>query len=195
MKYDLIVVLGRGISKEGILPPVSLKSVKIAKELLDKGLAPRVLFCGKWSRHFEYTPPITEAKAMSELAIKMGVSEKDIFLEDQSLDTISNFYYAKKILVQNNWKNILLLTLHKKDVRALIMAKYILGNDYKIDSHSIDFEFPEDKAAYILDTETKKVKLFKGFLRKNKIRPGEDEKLFEAHQKYIRENVIPPTFK
>lgn len=189
MKYDAIIVLGRGISKEGDLPETSIKSVRQAKDLLDQKVAPRAIFCGKWSRHYGYVPTRTEAEAMKALALKIGISEDQIYLEDQSLDTISNLYYAKKrYLIPNNWGSVLLLTLHEHDERALLMAKLILGPEYVIDGQSIDFEFPKDKIDYILDTEKEKVRILKKFVQDNQIEPGDHEKLFKEHN-------IPPTFK
>lgn len=196
MSYDAIIVLGRGISEGGVLPKISLESVYKAKELLLQGLAPRIIFCGKWSRHYNFVPKRTEANAMKALALEIGTPEDQIFIEDQSLDTISNLYYAKKkYLIPNNWRKVLLLTLHKNDKRALLMAEYILGPDYTIAGHSIDFEFPEDKADYILNTEKQKVRMLKEFMQNNNIKPGNHELLFKEHLRFIKEHDIKPTFK
>ena len=196
MKYDALLVLGRGISKEGNLPEMSIKSVEKAKELLDNGQVARIIFCGKWSRHFDFTPPTTEAAAMKELALKLGAQEDKLFIEDQSLDTISNLYYAKKrYLAPQNWRAILLLTLHENDERALLMARYMFGPEYEIEGVSIGYEFPSDKAEYILQTERDKVRIFKEFVESNHIEQGDDDRLFQEHLRYIEGHDIPPTFQ
>jgi uncharacterized SAM-binding protein YcdF (DUF218 family) len=196
MPYDVILALGRGISKDGELPRVSVENVKVAKSLLEQRVAPRIVFSGRWSRHYAYTPVKTEAQAMKELAVELGVDPKDVVTETKSLDTVSNFYYLKKgVLEPNSWKKILLLTLHKEDERALLTGQYILGPEYEIEPYSIDYTFSLKKADYILETERKKVAILRDFISRNNIRPGDHEKFLKQHQAYIDEHDIPPTFK
>lgn len=196
MKYDAILVLGKGIREDGSLPEMSVESIKAATNLLKKEIAPRLILCGKWSRHYLYEPARTEASAMKDLAISLGALEEKIFTEEESLDTISNFYYVKKrFLLPNNWKRILLLTLHKNDERAPMMAKYILGPSFICDSFPIGYNFPPDRLIAIKEIEKEKMLILKNFFKEHKIRPGDDEKIFQEHLRYIDSHNIKPTFR
>jgi uncharacterized SAM-binding protein YcdF (DUF218 family) len=117
--YDAIIVLGRGISPEGEIPESAKATVQKAVQLHKDGVANYIIFSGKWSRSSSYIPPTTEAKAMSDYSKDLGLPEKSIILEEESLDTISNCYYIKtRILLAKKWISLLLITLHPVDKRA-----------------------------------------------------------------------------
>jgi len=196
MNSKTLIVLGRGISKEGNLPPMSVRSVEKAQELLVGDRVGQVLFCGKWSRHFDYLPPKTEAAAMRELALSLGVPEERIFVEDQSLDTISNLYYAKKrYLAPNGWHDIMLLTMYETDERGVLVAKCMLGPAYAVEGVPMGYALPSEKAEYIVRTEREKVAIFRKFVRENQIEAGDDERLFREHQRYVAAHDLPATFR
>ena len=132
---------------------------------------------------------------MKNLALSLGASEENIFLEEESLDTISNIYYAKKNLLQpNNWTRLLLLTLYKNDERALLTAHYVLGPSYVCDRLSVDYHFPPEKLEKIEKAETEKVRVLKDFLKDKAIAPGDHERIFQEHLGYIDSHQIESTY-
>ncbi len=74
-KYDVILVLGIGFIKFEYI-----KRVKKAAKLYFQGVAPKIIFTGRWWGGLKYTPKITEAKLMTSEAMKLGVPKKDILI-------------------------------------------------------------------------------------------------------------------
>ena len=187
IKYDAVIVIGRGISQEGFLPDTSRACVEKSVDLYKAGITSNIIFSGKWSRHYTYIPPKTEAKAMSNLAIQFGLPEKAIILEEESLDTISNFYLIKtKILIPNNLKTVLLLKLNKNAGRAPFLMKKILGPEYLCESLSIDFDFPTERLKELELSEAEKLERLKVFLKD--IPEGDHETIMKRHLDYVRDH-------
>ncbi len=133
MKYDTIVILGGGISKDGELSEMSKQRVKKGLELFQKGIAQNIIVSGKHGFILEKTKT-TEARAMSEYLKKYNIPEENIFLEEESLDTLGNAYFTKiKILEPKNWKNIFVVTSDFHVPRASYIFKKVLGKEYNID--------------------------------------------------------------
>lgn len=91
-----IVVLGGGIENNKLPEQVKKRlneAIKISKE---RGVD-RFLVCGKYSFLFDKSeaPEITEAELMKRYLIKQGIDKGNIYLENKSMDTISNAYFAK----------------------------------------------------------------------------------------------------
>ncbi len=182
--YDVILVLGRGISPTGELPQSVHACIKKSVELYNENVAPRLIMSGKWSRSFDYTPPLTEARTMKDLAISQGIPADAIDTEESSLDTISNFYYTKKqFLLPNNWTRILLLTLPGLGGRPTYLMHKILGPEFVCDTLDIDFMFPPDKQAEKVNNEIEKLAKLQDFL--DDIEDGDHETIFKMHMDYV----------
>jgi vancomycin permeability regulator SanA len=83
MERDVIIVLAGGINPDGSLPNITKYRVEKGVELYKQEVAPFLLMSGSWSFMLNYIPPITEAKAMGDYAVKLGVPKDRILLEEK----------------------------------------------------------------------------------------------------------------
>lgn len=114
---DVIIILGAGVWENGPSPALQART-KHAAEILKEGYAKQVILSGGLGDH-----PPSEAEAMQKILLELGVSQEQIFLEDQATNTEENIKYSKKIMDQQGWKTALIVsdTFHLK--RALFIAK------------------------------------------------------------------------
>lgn len=118
---NTIIVLGGGISDEGILFAQSRLRVEKGVELWKKEKC-SLLFSGRWNYLRKKTLKKTEGKGMKEYAISLGVPKKDILLEEESMDTIGNAYFCKKqFIIPKKWKDIIVVTsgFHTKRTKRI----------------------------------------------------------------------------
>lgn len=185
--FDAILVLGRGISPTGELPKSAYACVEKAAELFSDGVAPRIIMSGKWARSFDYVPPCTESHAMKDLAVTLGVPAGAILIEDESLDTISNFYNVKtKFLTPNGWNRVLLLVLPALGSRPVYLMQKILGPEFTCDTAEVDFMFPPEKHAEKVKSEHEKLIKLQEFL--HDVSDGDHEAIFKMHMQYVAEH-------
>ena len=90
-KYEMVVVLGAGIAGKELTPLLRARvDLGIAKYRNIQGV--RLVFSGGKGPDEE----ISEARAMADYALKMGVSQDDVYLEDQSRSTEQNLRFSKR---------------------------------------------------------------------------------------------------
>ncbi len=87
-KSDLIYVFG-GISELAVLEAIRLKN---------ENYAPKILFSGKHGSYMKDVAGPTEAEQYANLAMENGVSEADILLEKESINTVENAINSAKLL-------------------------------------------------------------------------------------------------
>ncbi|MEK6617946.1 MAG: YdcF family protein [Nitrospirota bacterium] len=101
-RFDAIVVLGGGVGGKGSLRPsdqlsgLSMEQTICGAELFAQGFAPRLLFTGGDATIFGHGPK--EAVEMKRLALRLGVPEEAIIVEDRSRTTFENAVEVKGIL-------------------------------------------------------------------------------------------------
>lgn len=177
IKYDAILVLGRGIDKNGKMPEVAYASVRKAKELYDDGYADHIIFSGKGSYKSEFIPPKTEAETMSDYAVSLGVSCSTIIIEDKSEATVLNICNVKqKILIPRKWRNIACISFYPLKPRMEKNFHTVLGLNYRCDFIDTDCRFPSEIEKQKEKSEREKLdgevaEFFKG------IKPGDDKKI------------------
>jgi len=167
-KIDVIVILGGGITAEGVLSSAT-------KERLDKLLKTRdemplvpIIVSGCRSGFMKVAPSITEAKEMKKYLVKHGIESRLIITESESLDTISNAIFTRRIVERHlNWKKILLITSNWHMERALWVFKKILGKGYQIVPLSVASgkKIKEQRKNY----EKYLLNIAKGFLKNTQI--------------------------
>ncbi len=133
MKYDVIIIIGGGINKDGDLPEEASLRVKEGVKKYNDGIAPKILMSGRWGKDIDFTPKKKEAIAMKEMAVDLGVPSKDILIETRAMDTLSNAKESKKIIDNSDWKNILVVTLDFHKDRTEKIFRDIFGDSYNID--------------------------------------------------------------
>jgi uncharacterized SAM-binding protein YcdF (DUF218 family) len=75
---------------------------------------------------------------MYEKALKETKNIKNIYFDGNSLSTIDNAFYAKKIIRKLNVRSILIVTSKFHVKRAVKSFELFLGNEYKIDAIGVE---------------------------------------------------------
>lgn len=130
-----IVILGGGITKEGKLPENAKKKLRKAWQIFKKQKKAKILVCGKYSFLYPKNkiPKITEAEAMRDYLLKLGVPRQSIYLEKKSKDTIGNAYYAKKLFfIPKKEKKAIVVTSDFHLERVKFIFKKIFGKNYQL---------------------------------------------------------------
>jgi len=130
----VIIVLGRGIEEDGSLPPDPKSRVRKTAELYKNGVAPLVVMSGAWTYHFDIHPTRSEAEAMKEYAIELGIPESAIIEESKSMDTIGNVYFTKKDIVEpRGFTNIAIIASEDHMPRVKYLFEKIYGEAYELE--------------------------------------------------------------
>lgn len=185
MHYDALIVLGRGIDQKGDIPEPNKIVVRKAVELLNQGQSGHLIFSGKWSYHSELTFPITEAEAMRNYAVKIGIKPEIILLEKESEATITNICNIKReILEPKDWRNIMIVGLKPLKSRILEISHYVLGDKYKVAFLGVDFDFP-DKNHLVLEEKRKMREDILDFFQD--VTPGNDMAIYQKAMDVINQ--------
>ena len=124
-RADAIVVFGGGVGETGSPGKSTIERARYAAELCKQGYSNKILFSSG------YTYIYNDAENMKLFAVSMGVPEKDILLEQRANSAYENVVYSKKILNQNNYRTILLISA-PYNMRRVKLAFDKLGKDVKV---------------------------------------------------------------
>lgn len=105
--------------------------IKKTVELYKEGWSPIVIYSGAAAEG-----NISNAAAMRNISVKMGVPRSDILIEEDSKDTTENASFTAKIIKENNYKSIILVTSPYHQRRTVELFKKELGKDFKIINQS-----------------------------------------------------------
>ena len=132
-RADALVVLGRGIDPDGSLPRLAKQRVERAAELFAWQTAPRLIFSGRCSLMTDVIPAITEAGAMADYAVELGLPREALHVEEQSRDTIGNAYFVlREYLEPNDWSSIRVVTSDFHIQRTAWVFQKVLGVGYDV---------------------------------------------------------------
>jgi len=193
-----IVVLGGGISQNCLIPPRVKKRLKIAANLLRKKKGDKILVCGKYSFLYpkEKLPKTTEAEAMRDYLIELGVPKERIFLEKKSKDTIGNAYYAKILyFLPKKEKKAIIITSEFHLERVKFIFQRIFGKNYQLKFIGAPSSLPKSQRKKV--KERQKILLEKTKKILEKMQPGDHNflkgKLYKL--KYYKEKRPPWVIK
>lgn len=117
---DCIVVLGSSKAAEYRVPA--------AAEAYFSGRADKIVLCGGVLRDFP-EGKCSEAAYMHRAALKLGVADESMILEDSSQNTVENILFALIELQRTFWLNnvhrVLLVTTAYHMRRSLAIARYL----------------------------------------------------------------------
>jgi uncharacterized SAM-binding protein YcdF (DUF218 family) len=122
-KVDAIVAISGGETDSR-----AAEAIRLYKE----GWAQKLIFSGA---AFDPTGP-SNAEAMARIALREGVPESDILLEETSANTNQNAEGVAKIAMDEGYKSIILVTSPYHQRRASITFGRALGSDVAILNHS-----------------------------------------------------------
>lgn len=119
-KVDVIIVLSGGADQSrGVLEGVTLAREIYGISLWREGYAPKILISGgKVSEKY-----LNDSHYMKDLALRMGVPEEAVLMEDESRNTLENMRLSKRVMDDNGLDTALLVTspLHMR--RSLLFAR------------------------------------------------------------------------
>jgi hypothetical protein len=103
---------------------------------------------GSVSSKATFRPSISEAQAMKDYAVSLGIPQDKIFVETESKDTLGNFYFTKlNLLVPLGLSNIIIIRgPNQSDERIEYLAKKVLGDEYTFRIVRPDIERPSEQS-------------------------------------------------
>ncbi len=114
---DVGIVLGAGTSN-GKIAPVFRERINHGIDLLQKGQVNYLLFTGGYGEGQK----ISDSQCAKNYAMSLGIPANKIYLEEKSTFTFTNLQEAKKVMVQNQLANALIISDPYHMKRAMRMA-------------------------------------------------------------------------
>lgn len=105
-----MIVLGGGVTREGIVASSSSARIEKAVQVYNEGASKNILMSGAYSNKISFTPMKTEAQAMKDYAVSLGIPEGNIFCEEFSMETVGNAFFSKEVVKEKGWKTFLVVT-------------------------------------------------------------------------------------
>ena len=132
MYKTAIIVLGCGIDAAGNLSPDAEGGVRLAIDVMAKTPDSCLIMTGFVSYKAVFKPSISEAQAMKDYAVSLGVSSEKIFVETESKDSLGNFYFTKlNLLVPLKVREVVIVRgPNQSDERIGYLATKVLGDGY-----------------------------------------------------------------
>lgn len=105
-EIDALIVFFGDFEKSGDLGRESLRRLHLAVELHKGDIGRNVIFVGgrRPSRD------LSGSRMMAQSAVEAGIKPANIFYDRSSHDTLSNWSEAEKIIVENNFKEVMLVS-------------------------------------------------------------------------------------
>jgi uncharacterized SAM-binding protein YcdF (DUF218 family) len=188
---DAIVVLAGGVLNDGTLPDLPRKRVELGAAEYFRNVAPRVILTGKYGFWLDWkknVPPRTEASAMKDYILSLGVPAEAVLLEEESKDTIGNFYFVRKnILDPNGWKNIVVVTSDFHADRTKFIVEMVSGSEFAVEYVFADSGLSSDELEARRRQEVKTIEVLKETFARG-VTPGDmqavESFLFTQHPGY-----------
>ena len=102
---DVIIVPGHELDDEGRPSWVRWNRMLTAKMMVDRGLASNVLVSGGKPRF-----GVTEAAAMVEIGVELGLPRERIFAEPRAVSSVQNGRFSAAIMKERGWKSALVVS-------------------------------------------------------------------------------------
>lgn len=166
MTLDAIVVLGSLVFPDGSLLDMVKYRVEHGVELFEQDITPYLIFSGHSFFGLPYTPLKTEAEAMRDYAVSLGVPDEAILLEEKARNTMGNAYFTKKnVLEPRGWKNIAVVTSDFHVPKTQYLFQKILGPEYTVDVRRVaENGLPESILEKVIHHEEKNFAMMKTLL-------------------------------
>lgn len=148
MYKKVIIALGCGVDSAGSLNPDAKNSVRLALDSFSENPESCLIMTGSVSYKATFRPSISEAQAMKDYAVSLGIPQDKIFVETESKDTLGNFYFTKlNLLVPLGLSNIIIIRgPNQSDERIEYLAKKVLGDEYTFRIVRPDIERPSEQS-------------------------------------------------
>ena len=148
MHTHAIVILGCGIDAAGSIGSDAEHSVRLGVDVLAQRSDACLIMTGRVSYKATFEPSISEAQAMKEYAVKLGVPGNRIFVETESKDTLGNLFFTKQnLLVPLRISDITIVRgPNQSTERIEYLVRKVLGPDYTYRLIEPDIQRPAERA-------------------------------------------------
>lgn len=180
---DTVVVLSHEFDDKGDIDEETKQRAEIGVQIYLKGFAGKLILSGGFKdKKYNYS----HASMMKKYAVSRGVKEKDIILEEKSIDTVGQAVFTKIISDKNNLKTLTIISSNYHLPRVIEIFSFVFGNISKIEYKGVNFPASPN-------TENKEKASFEAFKKTFEgISPGDikniQKRLFESHPLYIGRN-------
>ncbi len=183
--YDTAVILSMDREFDGSLGEEFRARIDLGIEYYRTGFVSSLTMCGNHGRTDAHLTT-SHAEDMRNYAIKKGIPKKDIFIENNSLDTVGQAVFTNEnVINQNNMNSIIIISSDYHISRVIAIFDFVLVGKIKKLYSSVGTKFISDPK--ICDSEEKNLrsfyKTFEGVERGNL--GAIKERLFERHPLYI----------
>lgn len=114
-----------------------------AAELYHEGYAGKVLFSGGLGRNTLGLQTTTEAERFAEAALRCGVPERDILIENRSTNTAENILFTKKLLEDHGIRAARLIAVHQPFMERRIASAFdVTWSDVELLTTSFAIDIP-----------------------------------------------------
>ncbi|WP_185961351.1 YdcF family protein [Telmatospirillum sp. J64-1] len=103
--FDAAVVLGAKVYPDGTPSPALLRRIEKAEELWRRGRVGHLLLSGGVGE-----PPFREACVMRDILQARGLPGPILLTEETSRNTLDNARFCARILAEQGWRRVLLVT-------------------------------------------------------------------------------------
>ena len=169
---ECILVLGSGVTPDGSLTLIGKSRVEKGVEIFKRGYAQRILFCGGYSYKLQRIPQKSEAKAMQDYAISLGIPKNYTYIEEQSRDTLGNAYFAKIFLEKQNWRSFFVVTSNIYLPKTDYAFRKVFGKEFAFEIIPCLTYLTTEELIDRVDSEKGKMKLYQESL--GSISDGDD---------------------
>ena len=116
-KADAIVVFGGGVGETGSPGKSTIERSRFSAELYKQGYADKIIFSSGYKYYYN------DAENMKLIALSVNIPEEDIMLEKKANSCYENVIYSTRLLRDNNYKKILIVTSPYNMRRAQLIYK------------------------------------------------------------------------
>ncbi len=102
----------------GSIPRKALPRIQKAADLYHRKLVRKLILTGQ-----PLVGDLTEAQWLREQAIKLGVAEIDIILEEKATNSAENMYYSRPIIEANGFCSVIIIQQEFSQVRGYLTAR------------------------------------------------------------------------
>ncbi len=122
--YDTIITLGHLITAEGCLTPQLEARLKRSIGLYERGVSQTLTMSGGRSDK----EPTSAARAMCHYAVRAGIPEARVLLEENALDTIGEAVFTRmQIVAPHGMRRLLVVTSGYHAARAREIFRWVYG--------------------------------------------------------------------
>ena len=161
MYNKAVVILGCGIDARGELNEDAINNVRLGIKSLEASPETCLIITGNVSYKATFKPSISEAQAMKDYAVSLGVRIYQIFVETESKDSLGNLFFTKQNLLIPLGINTISIVRgpNQSSERIHYLATKILGDDYNFKIVEPPIKGPQEQ-----DRERRSLKLAKEWL-------------------------------